>query len=96
MLATVLLACHPAGSPAPGDLLAPCDLVHPWELGSLEDVAVASAASASRVASVLLLDADAHLTAKVIASNGETCPSYSESADGVTVTVSGDCTTEWG
>jgi len=76
--------------------VAPCDLLHPWELGSVEDVAVASAASASRVASLLLVDADAHWTARAVASNGETCPTYSESADGVTVTVSGDCTTEWG
>jgi len=101
MFATILLfACRPTetvpqADSAPAEV-APCELAHPWEMGTAEDVELAAVSSASRIVLLLLLDADAHFAARTVAANGEACPTYAESEDGVTVTVSGDCTTEWG
>ena len=86
MFATLLLlACRPTESD-PQDDSAPAD------------VELAAVSSTTSVALMLLLAGDVTSSARSAAERGETCPTFTESAEGETETeaVTGDCTTEWG
>lgn len=99
MFATVLLACQSASS-APGDSadVPPCELAHPWEMGTAEDVELAAVSSTTSVALMLFLAGDVATSAEWVVELGESCPTVTESTEGSTEieTVTGDCTTEWG
>ncbi len=74
----------------------PCDLLHPWVMGTVDDVGVAGSLAYPMVSAVLLLDIDAVTGAESAVRDGDSCPTVTESDDGATVTISGDCTTTWG
>lgn len=100
MFATLLLlACRPTPVPqddsAPADV-PPCELAHPWEMATAEDVALAAVSSTTSVALMLFLAGDVATSAEWVVELGESCPTVTESPDGSTETVTGDCTTEWG
>ncbi len=100
----ILLGCtgKPGGESAtdtsggPGVEAPPCELSHPWPMDTVGDVAVAGSAAYPNPARLILLDGNALAGARTAASEGDPCPTLTESEDGRTSTISGDCTTGWG
>ncbi len=70
----------------------PCDLSHPWVMDTVEDVGVAAGLAYPDVARLTLLDVEAMTDARTASDMAEPCPTYTESDDGTTVTITGDCT----
>ncbi len=73
----------------------PCDLLHPWAMDTVEDVGLAAALVYPNIAILTLLNQNAVTGAKNAVNYGDACPTVTESDDGTTVTVTGDCTTSW-
>ncbi len=103
-LLALLVGCvgkHGGDSPAAdstGDsaIDAPsCELSHPWVMNTVGDVGLAAGLAYPDVARLTMLDVIAMTDAQTFSSTGEPCPTYTESDDGTSVTVSGDCTV-WG
>ncbi len=87
-------AADSAGDSANGT--PPCDLLHPWVMGTVEDVVLGGSLARPDVAILTLLDADAWWAKGAVEADGDSCPTFTESDDGTTRTITGDCTTTYG